>query len=342
MPRTQRPKHSIQADVLEALKLKGVESTLLDCRLSFMDLEGTRRYVAAMEGQERVFPTMLPTQASGRWSTKEPPLVNFPKAIRDVVVPDPDEWVLSFDWDSAEARLFMGYAGDEEDLAAIARGEDIHAQTAQRIFGQAHGPYRQAAKNLRFAVLQYGTNEKAANGIRDIEKLGMTREQFYAKARQLLHEKPKYMAWKLKAWGEAIEEGMSRTFLGRKRRLFPTWKEKQQWHERKAPGDAAKEGLNHRIQGAIADMMNDTLIQICLHLYPGQARLFVNRHDGAELGFPMTLNPKEVVAKVTPVIARYWDVGGCLVPITAEGEVWREGKRESVRFECPEVAEIGL
>lgn len=335
----KRPKPSVQADVLEALKLRGAESTLMDCRLEFMDLEGTRRYVAAMEGQERVYPTMLPTQASGRWSTKEPPLVNFPSSIRDVVGPDSDEWALHWDWDSAEARLFIGYVGDQEDLTAIARGEDLHAKTAQLIFGRDNGPYRQAAKNLRFAVLQYGTNERAASTIRDIEKLGMTREQLYAKARQLLQSKPKYIAWKLKAWGEAIEEGVSRTFLGRKRRLFPTAREKQQWRERKVPGDAGKEGLNHRIQGAIADMMNETLIQICLHLYPGQARLLVNRHDGAEVGFPMSLKPEDVVPCVTPVIARYWEIEGRQVPITADGQVWWNGERRPVRFECPEVAE---
>src|SRR5215510_5143520 len=31
-------------------------------------------------GLERIYPRILPTQLSGRWSTVDPPLTNFPKA----------------------------------------------------------------------------------------------------------------------------------------------------------------------------------------------------------------------------------------------------------------------
>src|SRR3990167_6326419 len=89
MPRSKTPPNSVKADLLEALKQKGTESNLLDARLAFMDVEGVRRYLEGMAEVDRVYPDFLPTQKSGRWSTTDPPLVNFPSVCINQGCPKP-------------------------------------------------------------------------------------------------------------------------------------------------------------------------------------------------------------------------------------------------------------
>ena len=125
---------SIDADVLRKWKVLGAQSVTLDARLQYTEIEGTARYVRMMRGQERVFPLMLPTQASGRWSTTNPPLINFPPdcvnpecpqagtehgadsptcwSARDVVGPDPGWFWLHWDADEIDqlAALRKGRA----------------------------------------------------------------------------------------------------------------------------------------------------------------------------------------------------------------------------------------
>ena len=121
--------------------------------------------------------------------------------------------------------------------------------------------------------------------------------------------------------------------MGRKRRFFPTPHEVERWASQGVPGDAAKAGLNHRIQGAVVDIMNLTLIAI-LNTFP-DAVLHLHSHDGAFVGFPDTLDPHDVVAVVSPLIARVWEVEGVKVPITASGAlVFPTGCPEKVRFTC--------
>ena len=86
------------------------------------------------------------------------------------------------------------------------------------------------------------------------------------------------------------------------------------------------------IQGAVADIMNLTLIAILVDLYP-EGVLHLNTHDGAFLGFPDSLKPADVVPTVTPLIARVWDVAGERVPITATGSLMVLGGSEKVLFE---------
>lgn len=380
MPRLKTKPTSVNADALEAFRQRGVQSTLLDARLEFMEVEGTRRYVEGLVGQERCYPDMLPTQKSGRWSTTDPPLVNFPIACiapdcpkpkphpttdrecsgwsaRDIITLDKGEWGLKWDLDGVEARLFSAYAGDDEDIQAFREGLDLHTITCCRVYElplppDLRNPHtspscaawraqvgwegkedkrRVTSKNLRYGVLQYGINEKAASEIRDIEKLGLTRTQLFERAKRLLDSKPKYTAFKRLTWGQVIEQRETRTFLGRKRRFYPSRQEVDTWRRRGIPGDEAKSGLNHRIQGAVADIMNLTLIGILVDLYP-EGTLHLNAHDGAFVGFPVSLRPEDVIPAVTPIIARVWDVEDHKVPITASGVLLRGGQSERVVF----------
>src|SRR3989304_4814680 len=81
---------------LETRIEKGFE--VLRARIRWSEADSFARYVRPLVGVESVSPGYLPTQANGRWSITNPPLITFPdkgKAdarglprLREMVVPD--------------------------------------------------------------------------------------------------------------------------------------------------------------------------------------------------------------------------------------------------------------
>lgn len=145
----------VDADRLRALQQKGATHPLITCRLDFSEpAQLLKSFIQPLIGKERIHPRMLPTQASGRWSTTEPPRVNFPPdcinpdcpageheytdqcwSARDCVGPDPDTYWVTYDYDAIEAKLSAAYANDLAELEAFAQGYDLHTLTACDMFG---------------------------------------------------------------------------------------------------------------------------------------------------------------------------------------------------------------
>lgn len=146
---------SVDEKTLLKLRQGGVESLILDLRLEHAEVLSLLKYLRPLVDRDRVYPSMLPTQKSGRWSTKNPPLVNWSQecinpecsiggvhitrsdqcwSLRDIVGPDPGSYWILFDWDAIEAKLAAAYSDDEEDLRAFTDGLDIHTLTACRLW----------------------------------------------------------------------------------------------------------------------------------------------------------------------------------------------------------------
>ena len=313
------PPSSIGQDRLSELRDQGWDSELLLMRLALIEHEGLRKDIAKMRGKGRVYPEILPTQASGRWSTKNPNLPGFAREFwakhSDIVYPDPGEWWLDWDWMGIEARMFTAYSGDEEDVELFRRGDpDIHTFTCVKYLMawqpdlQIGDPLqlpddwtgskderRTRAKNFRYGVLQYGTSAKAILGMPGIEKLGLDRFSLLQRAEKFLAARPKSVAFKHRTFEECIHDKVALTFMGRRRLLFGE------------PDQRAKEGLNHKIQGAVADLLNWCLVQIDRQ-WP-QSSLILNKHDGAIQAFPKLLASNVIMPKVKALVEREWEVG---------------------------------
>lgn len=382
MGKPKRSSRSVDSDVLRQLKDAGAESELLDLRLAYMELEGIARYLRKLVGRERVHPHMLPTQASGRWSTTGPPLVNFPahaeddcdrcalvkagaleapmdgwcpRAVREVILPDPDWYSIHFDLNAIEGRFGAADAHDEEELDAYRKNEDVHTVLgAVPMFGLPTPPLRtkalhtapegaawrdslvppwggsddrrrHLAKTLKYATL-YGKDHKGAGTAKGVEKLRnadgskMTKAQVETFAKQYLKAKPILTRHKGRRFEEYARTNVSYTFRGRRRRLF---------------GDAwtrAKEGWSHRLQGAVPDIMNDYIIQIAREFPEGY--IVLNSHDGLTWSMPYVDRPRlnEVLARMRQIVERDWDYEGTLLPVSADWEIlWPDGTKEKVK-----------
>lgn len=330
---------SVDADTMRRI-LSVSQDPLAEARLKFSEVESFRKYLSPLVGKERCHSSMLPTQASGRWSTTNPPKVNFPddkKAeeydlpeLQSVFMPDPGYWWLGWDHDAIEARLGTAYCGDKLDLESFANGWDIHTLTACDLFtlplppskleqdihsksptptmaawqaqvkwGGKGDRRRHLAKTARYA-LTYGEDEKACTTAKGVEKLGLSKQELLDAGRRFLRAKAKTLViWKKITWAECIRTKMARTFLGRRRMLFGP------------DHHVKKEGLNHMIQGAVADVMNANLISL---LGPGGmleqwGTLELNAHDGARIALPVSID-LGILPYVRAIVEREWDVQG--------------------------------
>ena len=103
--------------------------------------------------------------ATGRLSSSDPNLQNIPirteigREIRRAFVAEPGHVLISADYSQIELRVLAHLSGDETLMAAFARGDDIHDQTALKVFGADSGldrhELRRRAKIVNYALL-YG------------------------------------------------------------------------------------------------------------------------------------------------------------------------------------------
>src|SRR4029078_3374095 len=104
--------------------------------------------------------------ATGRLSSSDPKLQNIPiktplgREIRRAFLAEPGHVLISADYSQIELRVLAHLAGDETLIQAFRRGDDIHDQTALKVFGAASGVDRHQhvsskAKMINYALL-YG------------------------------------------------------------------------------------------------------------------------------------------------------------------------------------------
>lgn len=349
----------VDAETLRGLLAAGVDHPLIRARLRHSQASTFDKYLKPLDGVDRCYPSVLMTQASGRWSYSDPPFNNFAKddvarqrglpQLRRVITPDPGTYWLGWDWEAIEAKLVAAYSGDQADLDAFAQGWDVHTLTACAMYQVPRPPvltklvhtapeaedWRQSwtpcwgggddmrrvlAKCARYAMF-YGPNSPhVILEARGFEELGVTPEMALDAAGAFLTAKRATLVrWKERTWAECIRTREARTFLGRRRRLFGE------------SVDVAKKGLNHIIQGAVSQVMDLTLDAVCFEL--GTDDIAQQAHDGAKVVVADAVAVEMALAKARPIVEKTWEIGGRTVKFTADWEITRsDGVKEKVKW----------
>ncbi len=263
--------------------------------------------------------------ATGRLSSSDPNLQNIPirtelgQKIRGAFIADPGHVLISADYSQIELRVLAHLAEDETLIAAFERGDDIHDQTALKMFGADSGKdrhtLRSTAKMINYALL-YG--KTAFTLSKDIGVTPQVAQEFID---AYFAGFPRVRTFIDKTLEEARITGVVKTMFGR-RRLVPDLTSRD-FQRRSA---AERVAVNLPIQGTAADIMKRAMIDVheALARRP-QARMILTVHD--ELLFEV---PQALAQEFAEIVRERMQSAAVLkVPLTVDvgiGENWKAAK----------------
>ncbi|HJS39997.1 MAG TPA: DNA polymerase I, partial [Sphingomicrobium sp.] len=227
--------YSTDVTILEQLKAQGVEiaGKVLDWR-QLSKLKST--YTDALQAQINKDTGRVHTSYSlsgaqtGRLSSTDPNLQNIPirtevgRQIRHAFVAEPGNVILAADYSQIELRLAAHMADVPALKEAFANGEDIHAATAQQLFGEVNRDTRGRAKTINFAIL-YGISRWGLAG-----RLEISADEAQDMISRYYERFPGISLYITETIEKARSKGYTETLFGRKT-WFPRIKASVQ-HER--------------------------------------------------------------------------------------------------------------
>ena len=263
--------------------------------------------------------------ATGRLSSSDPNLQNIPirtelgREIRSAFVAEPGHTLISADYSQIELRVLAHLAEDETLIAAFQRGDDIHDQTALKVFGpdstMDKRALRSTAKMINYALL-YGKTAFTLS-----KDIGVTPQAAQAFIDAYFAGFPRVREFIDRTLEEARTTGSVKTLFGR-RRLVPDLTSRD-FQRRSA---AERVAVNLPIQGTAADIMKRAmlLVHAALAAEP-DARMILTVHD--ELLFEV---PKARASALGEVVRQRMESAAQLkVPLTVDvgiGDNWRDAK----------------
>ena len=305
--------HELPRMVLEWRSLQKLKGTYIDALPLLVNSETGRVHTSFNQA----------VAATGRLSSSDPNLQNIPirtelgREIRRAFVADAGAVLISADYSQIELRVLAHLSGDATLIDAFRRGEDIHQQTANRVFGQDSGldPHelRRRAKIVNYALL-YG--KTAFTLARDI---GVSQQSAQEVIDAYFEGFPAVRTYIDAIVERARETGVVTTMFGR-RRLVP------ELTSRNGQIRAAAErvAVNMPIQGTAADILKRAMIDIHGAL-PAGARMILTVHD--ELLFEVPEAGAKEAAEFAR--ARMERAAELDVPLTVDvgiGRNWKDAK----------------
>ncbi|WP_305097332.1 DNA polymerase I [Croceibacterium aestuarii] len=294
--------YSTDQAILEGLAAQGAEvaQKVLDWRqLAKLKSTYTDALQAAINpatGRVHTSYSLVGAQ-TGRLSSTDPNLQNIPirtaigRQIREAFVPQEGNVLLAADYSQIELRLAAHMCDVPTLKEAFLAGEDIHARTAQEMFGTVDRDTRARAKTVNFAIL-YGISRWGLAG-----RLGIEPDEAQAIIDTYFQRFPGIQAYIHSTLEQVRERGYSETLFGRKT-WFPRIGSKNQ-AERQGSERAA---INAPIQGTSADIIKRAMVRMMPALGEaglGHVRMLLQVHD--ELVFEV---PEGDVDAAAPVIER--------------------------------------
>ncbi|WP_373476378.1 DNA polymerase I [Sphingorhabdus sp.] len=292
--------YSTDVTVLEDLAGQGVEIArkVLDWRqlakLKSTYTDSLQEQINPKTGRVHTSYSLVGAQ-TGRLSSTDPNLQNIPirtemgRQIRDAFVAEPGNVILSADYSQIELRLAAHFADVAPLRDAFEKGEDIHARTAQEMFGEVNRDTRGRAKTINFSIL-YGISRWGL-----AKRLESTPDEAQALIDAYFKRFPGISNYIQETLADVRECGHSTTLFGRKT-WFPRIKSANQ-AERQGSERAA---INAPIQGTSADIIKRAMVRMGPALAEAglsHVKMLLQVHD--ELVFEL---PQDDVAAASDII----------------------------------------
>jgi DNA polymerase-1 len=275
----------------------------------------------------RIHATFNQTVArTGRLSSDRPNLHNIPvrseegRVFREAFVAGPGRTLLVADYNQIELRCIAHLAQDPGLIGAFARGEDVHAATAARIFGvapaQVSVAQRAQAKmvsyGLAYGMEAYGLGQRLGIPVGEADEILTA---YFAAF-------PRVRAYMDATVAEARSRGYTVTLFGRRRRILELESKNRQLRQ-----VAERQAMNSGIQGLAADIFKVALVRIDRALAEAglDARIVLQVHDEV-----IVEAPDDERDAVTPLVVETMRAAAALdVPLevnAAWGRTWAGAK----------------
>ncbi len=307
-------KHPVPAKIIEYREFSKLKSTYVDALPKLIHPETGRLHTSLSQTGT----------ATGRLSSSDPNLQNIPirtelgRQIRAAFVADKGKIMMSADYSQIELRIMAHFSGDPVLIEAFRSGEDIHARTAQEVFGVGPllqtGEHRRAAKAINFGII-YGLSPFGLAQQLNIEQKEAAQfiNAYFARYRGVKEYLEKVIA-------ETRASGMTRTMFGRIRPMPEINSPQVQLRN-----FAERTALNSPLQGTAADLIKLAMIKIDERLRAQKfaAQMILQVHD--ELVFEAPPDEQEELQAL--VKAEMEGVYKLAVPLVVEigvGPNWRD------------------
>jgi len=264
--------------------------------------------------------------ATGRLSSSDPNLQNIPirteigRQIRSAFIAEPGHVLISADYSQIELRVLAHLSGDETLTEAFMRGEDIHDQTANKVFGPDSllDPHelRRRAKIVNYALL-YG--KTAFTLAKDIGVSQQAAQQFID---AYFAGFPRVRAFIDKTLEDAQVSGVVKTMFGRRRPVPELTSRNFQIR-----AGAERIAVNMPIQGTAADILKRAMIDVDAALAKAHpaARMILTVHDELLFEAPED-QAQDVAALVTDKMSNAVKLNVPLDVDAGIGKNWTDAK----------------
>ena len=304
--------HPIISSILEYRACTKLKSTYVDKLPTLID-ENSRVHTTYAQAFTE----------TGRLSSSDPNLQNIPirtergKNIRRAFVArDSDHVLISADYSQIELRLMAAMSGDTAMLEAFRRGEDIHRDTASRVYDVmpafVTSEQRSKCKMVNFGIIYgisaFGLSQRLKVPRKEAADLIDTYFKLYPKVKDFMEASIE----------KARKAGYAETVLGRRRTL-------RDINSRNATArqSAERDAINTPIQGSAADLIKIAMVRTdrALKAENLRAKMVLQIHD--ELVFDC---PKSEADRVKEIVRREmttaYDFGVPLEVGLGEGANW--------------------
>lgn len=306
-------KHKIISDVLEYRAIQKLKSTYVDKLPSFINPETKRVHTHFSQAFTE----------TGRLASSDPNLQNIPirtergKRIREAIIPrDENHILISADYSQIELRIMAALSKDENMVDAFKSGQDIHAQTASKVFGipieEVTPSQRSSCKMVNFGII-YGISVFGLS-----QRLGIAHGEAANLITEYFKQYPGIRAYMDKAVEDARKNGYASTILNRRRVL-------RDINSRNSVirSQAERNAINTPVQGSAADLIKIAMVKVHDALFKRglKAKLILQIHDELLFDVPKE-EADEVSAIVKEAMVRAYDFGVPLEVEIGRGENW--------------------
>ncbi|WP_027327025.1 DNA polymerase I [Helicobacter pametensis] len=254
--------HPIIPEILQYREAYKLRNTYIEPLLKLVDT------------QHKIFTSFLQTgTATGRLSSKSPNLQNIPvrseagRKIREGFIAQEGCVLLSVDYSQIELRLLAHFSQDPNLTQAFESHQDIHTQTALKIFGNSDDSKRAIAKSINFGLI-YGMGAKKLS-----ETLKIPLKDAKSYIESYFTSFPTVKTFLKTQEENILSQGYAQTLLGHRRYFnFDTATDFQK-------SNFLREGINTIFQGSAADLIKLAMNAIQQHIQNTPIKMLLQVHD---------------------------------------------------------------